>query len=251
MSEEIKKITKSRYNPIEILKNMGWFSRLCLIGAILMLIDSLLELSTSPFGFIILIFSLIIILISPQMQDDNQYAYIYAIIVLILTYICHMHFHVFIGTDWVTGLGNLGQILINIGATLVLLFIILSVAASINQDPIRDIWLFFIGFGLIGINLLVYIFLIQNTILDFTTMLTILYFCVISICIILMFLGQKIIGGFFIWLISIVIFICSLFSLPLTTPVTGFGAGMAIVGNIAFLYFINELGFTLSKSKKE
>jgi len=250
----------SRYNPIELLKNMGWFSRLCFIGAILMLIDSLLELMTSPFGALCLIFSIIILIFSTQIQDDNPNAYIFTVIVLVLSYFIQVLFHQLVEIDWTTGpteqvgwvsagssgLGFLGSILVNIGGTLALLLIIVSVGASINRDPVKDLYLFIVGYILFGVNLLIFMIFINFT-LDLTSMLSIFYFSMITISILLMLLDQKIIGGFTIWIISIIIFMSGVFGGSLGTPVTGFGAGLTIVGNISFFYFLHELGLWLTE----
>ena len=66
-----------------------------------------------------------------------------------------------------------------------------------------------------------------------------------------MLLDQKMIGSFVIWLISIISFISSLIGGNMSTPVTDFGAGLTIVGNICLLHFINELGLLLINPEKE
>jgi len=141
--------------------------------------------------------------------------------------------------------------MINLFATIALLLIIISVAASVNRDPIRDLWLFTIGFILLGLNLYLYLFFTPGIVLNITSMLAIFYFSIISICFILMLLDQKMLGAFIIWLISFISFISGLIGGDLGTPVTGFGAGLTIVGNICLLCFINELGLLLINPERE
>ena len=246
--EKVKK-SLERFSIINYIRDMGWFSRLCIVGGVLMVIDSLFELITSSMGIIVLIFSCTVILFSTQIQDETPKAYVYIIVVLILTYFNNIYFHLLRGIEWTIGLGYIGTIIINICATFALLLIIISVAAFDNREPIRSLWLFLIGYILLGIHLFIYLFFSLDISLSFPLMLAIFYFSLISICGILMVLDQKLIGALIIWLISIISFISGLIGGSLNTPVTGFGVGMTIVGNIALLYFINELGLQLVNPK--
>ena len=251
MTEEQIINRKRIIDPINWIKDLGWFSRLCILGGIFMIIDAILEFNTSRFGPLVLIFSILIIVMSTQIQDDNPYSYLFIIGVMISNYFSQTQFHSLHGLAWATGLGYLGSQIINIFATIALILIIVSVAASVNTDPIRDLWLFMIGFILIGFNLYIYLFFTPGIVLDLTSMLAIFYFSLISICFILMLFNQKILGAFIIWLISIIGFISGLIGGNLGTPVTGFGAGLTIVGNICLLFFINELGLLLINPDKE
>ena len=251
MTEEQVIQNRRIIDPVYWIKNMGWFSRFCVLGGILMIIDSSLEFNTSRFGPLVLIFSMFIVIMSTQIQDDNPKSYLFIIGVMILNYFSQTQFHSLHGLTWVTDLGYLGSIIINLFATIALLLVIISVAASVNTDPIRDLWLFIIGFVLIGLNLYLYLFFTPGIVLDITSMLAIFYFSIISICFILMLLDQKILGSFIIWLVSIIGFVSGLVGGNLGTPVTGFGAGLTIVGNICLLYFINELGLLLINPDKE
>jgi hypothetical protein len=238
------------YTLTDVIKSTGWFSRLIILGGCLLFIDSLLELSTSPAGLLTLIFSVVIIILSTQIQDDIPSAYIHIIIVLIMNYILQIYFHQSIGVNWVSGLGYLGYILINIAGSVALIFIIISVAASVNKDPIDDRWLFIVGYILFGVNLI--IFLNSNEwLLVGNSMLAIFYFAMITICIILALLDQTLIGGLAIWIISLIIIIGGIFNTPLSSSVTGFGAGLPIIGNIAGMYFLNEFGYLITGGKKE
>ena len=98
---------------------------------------------------------------------------------------------------------------------------------------------------MIGLNLIIYLSLTEFT-LTVTTMLAIFYFSIICICSILALLGQKLVVSLTVWIITIL----NSFGGGIATPITGFGAGMSIVGNISLLYFINELGLWLTRDLK-
>ncbi len=246
--EQIKKLRD--YTLSDVINSIGWFSRFCLIGGCLLLIDSLLEISLSPFGYFSLIFSVLIIIFSAMIQDDNPYAYIYIIIVLILNYIIQIYFHQTSNFNWITGLGFFGYIIVNIVASIPLLLIIISVADSTTKDPVDDIWLFFIGYVLLGINLIIYLISL-DWVLNQASMLAIFYFAMITICIILILLDQKLMGGLTIWIISAVVIFGGILNNSLSSPVTGFGAGLLIVGNIALVYGLNDIGFVYGPEKRK
>ncbi len=234
----------------EAIQNMGWFSRLSIIGAILLVIDSSLELLTSPLGLLSLIFSIIVLFLSTQIQDDNPSAYFHAIIILILNYIVQIYLHQSTNTNWVVGLGFIGYILINATNSLVLILIIISVGASVNKDPVDDKRLFIFGLILQSLNLLVFLVL-NNWILTATSMLAIFYLALIMICIVLALLEQKLMGGLIIFIISVIIIAGEIINHPLSSTVTGFGAGAMIIGMIAGMNFLNELGFLLTADDKK
>jgi hypothetical protein len=245
--EQIKKLRE--YTLSDAINSMGWFSRLCLLGGCFLFIDSLFELISSPFGYLSLIFSLVILILSVLIQDDNPFAYMHTIIVLILNYIIQIYLHQTIGINWTTGLGFIGYVLLNIVASIVLLLIILSIGDSVNKDPVDDKWLFFVGYLLLSINLIIYLISLDWVLVQ-SSMLAIFYFAMITICIILVLLDQKLMGGFTIWVISAIIIFGGMINSPLSSPVSGFGAGLTIVGNIALVYGLNDLGFLYAKEER-
>ena len=170
--EQIKKLRE--YNLKDVIQNLGWFSRFCLLGGCLLFIDSLLESIFSPLGFLSLIFSVFILISSVMIQDDNPFAYIYTIIVLILNYIIQVYFHQTIGTEWIVGIGFIGYCIINIVASVVLLLIIISIGDSINKDPVDDKWLFLVGYSLIFILIFVTLLRITEKKVKFKTKILIL-----------------------------------------------------------------------------
>lgn len=246
--EQIKKLRE--YTLKDAFNSIGWFSRLCLVGGSLLFIDSLLELLISPVGYLSLMFSSIILILSVMIQDDNPFAYIYSIIILILNYIIQIYLHQALGINWIIGLGFIGYVIINVVVSIVLLLIIISIGDSVNKDPINDKWLFLIGYLLLGINLIIYL-IIQDWVLVQNSFLAIFYFAMITICIILVLLDQKLMGGLAIWIISAIIIFGGIINSPLSSPVTGFGAGLILVGNIALLYGLNDLGFLYAKEGRE
>ena len=135
-------------------------------------------------------------------------------------------------------------------ASVVLLLIIISIGDSINKDPVDDKWLFLVGYSLIFINLIIYLISL-NWILVQSSFLAIFYFAMITVCIILILLNQKLMGGLIIWIISVIIIFGEIINSPLSSPVNGFGAGLIIVGNIALLYGLNDLGFLYAKEEKK
>ena len=185
-----------------------------------------------------------------MIQDDNPFAYIYSIIILILNYIIQIYLHQALGINWIIGLGFIGYVIINVVVSIVLLLIIISIGDSVNKDPINDKWLFLIGYLLLGINLIIYL-IIQDWVLVQNSFLAIFYFAMITICIILVLLDQKLMGGLAIWIISAIIIFGGIINSPLSSPVTGFGAGLILVGNIALLYGLNDLGFLYAKEGRE
>lgn len=240
-----EKLKQSENNPIELIKQLGWISRLILIGSILMIIDACFELESSPFGFLVLIVSILIFLLAAQVSDENPYALHFSILVLVLNYITHFHFHSFVGLEWTVGLGIIGNIIVSLSASIALLFTIISIVTSNNGDPIQDRWLYVIGFIMVAINLLLYM-IIVDFILTTTSMFALLYFSIILICTILMLLGSRMIPTLIITILTLL----NAFGGALATPVSGFGAGMSIMGGIAFLYFLNEFGAYLAGAKK-
>ena len=244
--EQVKKLRE--YTISDVINSMGWFSRFCFIGGCLLLIDSLLELLTSPFGYLSLILSIFILIFSVMIQDDNPSAYIYIILVLIFNYIIQIYLHQTLGISWTIGIGFIGYILLNIAASIPLLLIIISVADSINKDPVDVKWLFLMGYALQGINLIIYLVLI-NWILIQTSMLAIFYFAMITICIILILLDAKLMGSITIWIISAIVIFGGIINSPLSNPVTGFGAGLLIIGNVALMYGLNEFGVLYANLK--
>ena len=72
-------------------------------------------------------------------------------------------------------------------------------------------------------------------------MLPVIYLLIITIGVVLMLLGQDAIGGLTIWILSMSLFILGILGSSLATPITGFGAGMTIIGHIAGLRGIYHL----------
>ncbi|MHA1150100.1 MAG: hypothetical protein ACTSR8_17845 [Promethearchaeota archaeon] len=238
----MEKFKQSKYNPIEIIKQTGWLSRLIIIGSILIIIDAYFELLLSIYGIFVLILAFSILLLASQVSDENPHALHFSIIILVLNYIIQFHLHSFINLNWSIGLGFIGNIIISLGATIALVLIIISIVLSSNYDPINDIWLYFIGFIFLALNLLIYLIIIDFT-LTTTSMFSIFYFCIILICTILIILGAKMFPALVISILAVL----NTFGGAIATPVSGFGAGMSIIGCIAFLYFLNEFGTYFSR----
>ena len=234
---------------------MGWFSRICLIGAILILIDGIIETTYSYNGIPVIILSSILIVLSFYIIDDSEYTLFVLILILILNYIIQYHLHLIIDVNWATasrvgvleffGVGFIGFVLVYLSAMIPLLLIIMKIVLLEEAHLVKARYLFLIGYVSVGINLLIYLIIIEFVFTS-TSMLAVLYFSLLTISAILIFLGQKMIPATIILLIAFFNTVGG----TLATPVTGYSIGMILMGGVNFFYSANELGYWLAETRK-
>jgi len=259
------------------LKDIGFFAKLCIIGTIGMIIYSLFALFTS-YDIILLILSIVILILSTQLEEENDYSIIFALSIEIIFFFLNFYVSYPLGLDIPSWIGYIGYRFTDVIVSIYIFLIVLDLVMFESDIPFTKNVLMMIGIGLFVVH---FVFSLLPGLLYRGNIIPILiYICMFAGGLVLIKLRQPLIGAFVIWFGSIsnsfslsfnfaviaivivlglcvfakkwpilgvvaaffvVMIILDVFSVPITSGISGFGAGSTIIAYASLLWVIEEV----------
>ncbi len=256
------------------LKDLGFFAKLCIIGTIGMIVYSFFALFTS-YGAILLILSIVVLVLSTKLEEENDYGILYALSIEIIFFFLNIFVSYPLGFDIPSWIGFIGYRFTGIIVSIYIFLIILDLVMFESDIPFTRDVLIAIGIALFVVH---FVFSLLPGLLYRGEIIPILiYICMFVGGLVLIKLRQPLIGAFVIWfgsisnsfslglniaVITIVIVLgLSVFvkkwpilgvvaaffilmilldvsQVPITSGISGFGAGSTIIADASLLWVI-------------
>lgn len=183
------------------LKDIGFFAKLCIIGAIMMLIHSLIAIMTN-YGLALLIASIVVILLCTQLEDENDYSVLFGLSIEIVFFFLMLLVPIPWMSDIGSWIGYIGYRLVGIVVGVYIFLIVLDIVLLGGEIPFNRELLIIIGIALFGIHL-IFSLVPGSPLYSANIIQAVIYLCAFVVGLILIKMKQSLIGTLIMWFGSI------------------------------------------------